>query len=390
MVETETGALKYEGARRATVRRQHEAAILRRVPLPSAEGAFPATRLPWVFPLVMDCQALGRDLGRRARSGRTVLVSGACSGVLRLFAARHVADEVAEYMAEWAGLGRCSVEQVEALWVREYLPLLRVVDVPLGPLYADERARVDVLDTIGHPYGDPDDVPTAVLALLLDAPVLSTDANLLRAVYGYDFDCVAHAEWLAALRAGGDLGPLGQFLNSAYLLTGGLAMGTLGLVAHAVEVFGWPLTLLAVGAGALGIHLLASQETKAKVLRTMKTGAVEGWELLQALAVTSGQALAEIESLAPGSRPIRSGPYDGCALLHRACLHTVARARSGHVSASELSEILGHLSVPHGEKKVRHVLRAERAFELVGRGRFQLGRALVRPAALDVGTKSAS
>jgi hypothetical protein len=275
------------------------------------------------------------------------------------------------------------VEQAEALWVREYLPLLRVVDVPVGPLYADERARVDVLDTVAHPYGDPDDVPTAILALLIDAPVLSTDANLLRAVYGHDFDWVAHAEWLAALRAGGDLGPLGEFLNSAYLLTGGIAMGTLGLVARAVEVFGWPVTLLVLGAGALGFHLLASEETKAKMLRTMKKGAAEGWELLQALAATSGQALAEMESLAPGSVPVRPGNYDADALLHRACLHTVARARSGHVSASELSEMLGHLDLPHGEKKVRDVLRSDPAFELVGRGRFQLGQAWVRCAAPD-------
>jgi hypothetical protein len=122
----------------------------------------------------------------------------------------------------------------------------------------------------------------------------------------------------------------------------------------------------------------------------MKTGAVEGWELLQALAVTSGRALGEIESLAPGSRPIRSGTYDAGALLHRACLHTVARARCGDVSASELSEILGHLNVPHGDKKVRDVLRAEPAFELVGRGRFQLGRACVRRAALEAGTQSAN
>jgi hypothetical protein len=286
-----------------------------------------------------------------------------------------------KYMGEWADLGQCSLDQVETLWYTEYLPLLRVVDVPGGLLYPDEADRVEILATKGHPLGDPDDVPTAILGLLLDAPVLSQDGNLLKAVFGVDFDCAAHGEWLEALRAGGDLGPLGDFVNAGYILTASAALGTYTLGAKMVEFFGWPVTLLLVGAGALGFHYLASPETKAKVGRGITTAASEGWELLQALAVTYGQALAEIEALAPGSDPYRGG-YDAEGVLRRKCLHTVARARSGHVSADQLSEMLVSLDVPHGEKKVRDVLRTTRAFEEVSRGRFQVGRAHIRQAAL--------
>jgi hypothetical protein len=374
-------ALKYEGPLRATIAKRHRTALNKPVPLPGPNGAFLPTLLPWVFPLVLDTHALGRDLGRRARCGRTVLVSGAISGVLRLFAPRHVASEMLEYMDEWADLGQCSMDQVATLWYTEYLPLLRVVDVPGGLLYPDEADRVEILATEGDPLGDPDDVPTAILGLLLDAPVLSQDGKLLKAVYGHDFDCAAHGEWLEALRAGGDLGPLGDFVNAGYMLTASAALGTCSLGAKMVEFFGWPVALLLVGAGALGFHFLASPETKAKVGRGIKTAATESWELLQALAVTYGQARAEIEALAPGSDPYRGGYATG-GVLRRKCLHTVARARSGHVSAEQLSDMLTPLDVPHGEKKVREVLRTTRAFEEVSRGRFQVGRAHIRQTAL--------
>ena len=390
MAETQTSALKYEGALRATVTSRHRDAVLNPVPLPGPSGAFTQSRLPWVFPLVLDTHALGRDLGRRARCGRTILVSGACSGVLRLFVSRHVVDEVSEYMERWAELGQRPLDEVEALWAHEYLPLLRVVDVPAGPLYADERARVDVLATRTHPLGDPDDVPTAILGLLLDAPVLSQDEKLLRAVYGHDFNCKAHGEWLEALRAGGDLGPLGDFLNAAYFLTAGVGMGAYALVAKSVELFGWPLTLIVFGAGAVGFHLLASDEIKTKVWSGLKKGASDGLEFLQALLVTAGHARAEIDALRPGSAPMRFGTNDPDALLRRVCLHAVARARSGHVSAEQLSEMLYFLEVPHGEKKVRELLRSDPTFAEVYQGRFQLGRALVRQAAPEPSLPNAS
>lgn len=377
----ETFGLKYEAAIRATVATRHQAARIRPVPLPDPAGAFAATRLPWVFPLVLDTHVLGGDLARRARCGRTILASGAISGVLRLFAGRHVVAEVREHMSVWAELAERSEAEVEELWQSEYLPLVRVVDVAAAPLYPDEWARIQIL--ADEQLGDPDDVPTAVLGLLLDAPVLSYDEKLLRAVYGNDFDCKAHGEWLEALRAGGDLGLLGEFVSGGYLLTAGVAVGAYNLVAKVVELIGWPWTLLIAGAGAVGFHVFASPETKATVSQGAKAAAVEGWELLQGLLATSGQAIGEIEGLRPRSAPLREGPYDPDAVLRRMAFYTVVRARSGHVSAEKLSEMLQGLEVPHGEK-IREVLRSAPAYVEVYRGRYQVGQALVRQTPLPL------
>ena len=224
-----------------------------------------------------DTNALGNDLARCARSGRTILVSGAVSGALRLYCPEHVVREIYKWMDLWAERAGRPVEEVAQLWAREYLPILRVVRVLQDLLYPDEAARVRVLATAGHPHGDPDDVPTAHLALLFNAPVLSKDENLLRAVYGDDHDFQAHGEWLDTLRAGGDTGPLGEFFLTGYLLTAGTAVGTYGLIAKLVEVLGWPLTIGLAGLGALGVHLFASDETKAKVANGLKTAAAEGW-----------------------------------------------------------------------------------------------------------------
>lgn len=138
------------------------------------------------------------------------------------------------------------------------------------------------------------------------------------------------------------------------------------------------------GVGAIGVHVLAPPDTKARIARGAREAADEGWELLQVLLTTSGKAIGEIEGLSPGSVPLRDGSYDPEALLRRIAPYTVARARSSHVSAEQLSQMLRGLAVLHGEKKVREVLRRTPTFEEIYRGRFQVGRALVRQAALPL------
>ena len=129
-----------------------------------------------------------------------------------------------------------------------------MVDVPEEMLHPDEKARVAVLATAGDQHGDPDDVPTARLALLLDAPLLTKDHNLLYAVYGPTWDVTAHGEWLNTLRAGGDTGPLGEVIMAGYMLVAGVTVGTVRLVAKLVELFGWPLVGVAGATAALVVR----------------------------------------------------------------------------------------------------------------------------------------
>ena len=61
-------------------------------------------------------------------------------------------------------------------------------------------------------------MPSAVLALLLEAFFLSEDGKPLRAVYG-DADLSGHREWVSILKAGGDAGQLGKTFTLAVNLT---------------------------------------------------------------------------------------------------------------------------------------------------------------------------
>ncbi len=71
--------------------------------LPSLNGAFPEDFLLQPPPVVPDANRLRNDILYACRHGRrTVLVTAANAGLLRLFCAQHVVDEVVGHSAEWA------------------------------------------------------------------------------------------------------------------------------------------------------------------------------------------------------------------------------------------------------------------------------------------------
>ena len=61
---------------------------------------------------------------------RTILCSAANSGVLRLFCAEHVVEEVYRHAGEWATTQGLDPVAVEALWETSSLPVLRCVAIP--------------------------------------------------------------------------------------------------------------------------------------------------------------------------------------------------------------------------------------------------------------------
>ena len=117
----------------------------------------------------------------------------------------------------------------------------------------NEQARIDILGDAEHRKGDPDDVPSAVLSLLLQAPFLTKDGNALEAVYGNSLD-MGQTEWLDALRAGGDLGQLSEYLIAAYLFSARAAVGTYQAAAALVRAMPLPLLALLATAGGLAFH----------------------------------------------------------------------------------------------------------------------------------------
>lgn len=136
-------------------------------------------------PVICDTHVLTSDLLRRLRSERTALGLLAQFGAVELFAAAHVVEEFERVLPQLASRAGIELEQARSVWYAEYLPFLRVVDLPAR---RSRRAR-SVAER------DPDDAPTAELALLL-APchVLSRDHSLVDTGF-------AHEDWLRVVLA---------------------------------------------------------------------------------------------------------------------------------------------------------------------------------------------
>jgi predicted nucleic acid-binding protein len=370
-----------ETALRGMHRQSSQAAIT----LPNEYGAFGEAGLSTVFPMVIDANALRDELLRTTRMNqRTILCNAANSGVLRLFCAAHVVEEVHKHAAEWATTQGLDPAAVQAVWETSYLPLLRCVAIPQPLTTARENERLAVLANPTSRYGDPDDVPTAALALLLGAPLLSKDASPLRAVYGEGFDHLAHAHWLRALSAGGDLGPLSQYMQTAsmamFALGYGIYAGVRGLACRI------PLPWLVVGgAVAIGLgSLFIPPASKQRARTTAGSFFAGSLELLGEIAMLHSAAKRQFDTLAaprPSWEDVTNEVGGNRALMRHALYH-LARSPSSDLSAAELRERLRlDDSVPHGEAKVRAVLRAGCCFEQIYPGRFQVGAALVRGAA---------
>ena len=234
---------------RGMVADMHKDSAVAPIRFPGPQGAFPEDILLRPPPVVVDANILRNDIRRACRTGqRTVLVTAANAGLIRLFCARHVHDEVIEHSGEWTATGPVTRDDFLRAWLLEYLPLIRVVpigDEHLAWLGPAELARVRHL---AQPGQDPDDVPSAVLALLLGAFFLSGDGKPLRAVYG-DADLSGHQAWVDILKAGGDAGQLGKTLTLAANLTAlagqGMASG-----ARRIAAATSPWVLVAAGLGA--------------------------------------------------------------------------------------------------------------------------------------------
>jgi hypothetical protein len=128
--------------------------------------------------LVLDSGVIYDDIVYGLRHEReTVLVSSARAGATRLFAAPHVYDEIYDHLDghERRGVTR---ETVIARFESLYLPLIRFVDATC------ERPHPRAMPVWD---ADPDDGPTAELAVLL-APcvVLAVDPHLVDAGFGRD------------------------------------------------------------------------------------------------------------------------------------------------------------------------------------------------------------
>jgi predicted nucleic acid-binding protein len=367
---------------RVAINSVHQQDLLAGIKWPDDHGRFPDAPLhPWIFPIVVDANAL-RDEILRVGQPRTVLANAANQGVLRLYCAAHVIKEVTDHYGQWATDKGVPAAAVCDRWRTTYLPLLRCVEVPSDLTGGEQAERLAFLASSPSRYGDPDDVPSATLAILLAAPLLSRDKGPLRAVYGEGFDHVGHGRWIDKLRAGGDLGPIGGYLQGATAIITGVGTASYYGLNAVVRRAGWQNSIAAGLAGAAAYTVMVRAETKRSI--RMALGKLLGAlaEALGGMAELRAAALAQFESLSPAA-PDWAQVQDelgGDATLTRACMHNLARSPRGMLSAGELSDQLrGQLpGTPCGPAKVRQALRNSPAFAQPTPGRFQLGAALIR------------
>jgi predicted nucleic acid-binding protein len=361
------------GLFRSMVADMHKISAVKPIRFPGPEGAFPGDILLRPPPVVVDANILRNDILRACRTGRrTVLVTAANAGLVRLFCAEHVYREVIEHSGGWTAEGPVGRDAFLRRWLLEYLPLMRVVPVGEGHLAWLAPAELARIRHLAEPGQDPDDVPSAALALLLEAFFLSEDRKPLRAVYGNAYPAGRHREWVSILKAGGDAGELEKTLTLAINLSGLAAQGvTAG--ARRIAAATSPWVLVAAGLGMTWWCLSRPVGTRQRLTSTA------GSALICALgaAVAYQEVRDQFTSAAPKVPGWASLAADlpPAAVLGRACLHTLARSPGGDRSAAELATELPYLGVAQGEAKVRQVLRAVGPFIEVWRGRWQAGQA---------------
>lgn len=344
---------------------------------PNEEGAFPPSySRAWglgtegVPPVVLDANPLRNDVIRACRTGRTVLVTAANAGALRLYAASHVIEEVAEHAERWTWeSGDVSLPSFWTRWNKEYLPLVRVVhdaDLSEDLIDCDERMRLHRLAE-----ADPDDVPSVILALSLSAFFLSEDRRAVKAVYGDEVDLSLHRNWLTILRSSGDAGELAKVVFAAAMLPTAAIAGT-------VEAGQWisrklsPWVLLPIGVSLMG---LASRFVSKDRWTNLSAGM---GELVLGFVHLHDRYLREYERFRASAPPTPKWEelprnIHRRALLQRACMHALARSADGCTSAATLASTLPALGVGQGEALVRETLRSGGCFHQPYFGHWQLG-----------------
>jgi predicted nucleic acid-binding protein len=250
--------------------------------------------------LVIDANRLRGEIKRLAQSGRdTALVTLAKTLFLRLFAARHVLDEVDEHLEDWARETRVSTDSYRAAWLVVLRPLIAEVSFSGNLLTTDELARIDLLAQ-PPPAGDPDDGPTAIAAMVLAAPLISADRKPLVAVYGPDVDLERHDAYLDSLFGAGRVLVLSQWGQSAVLLCRALYMlGAVGIRTLTELTGALPL---GVGAAAAVGWAATSGRSKEWARRASGPFTAAGTTLIEVYAYYL-EAQADFNRLAPPHAP---------------------------------------------------------------------------------------
>jgi hypothetical protein len=338
---------------------------------PSQEGVFPAASfLRKPRPVVGDTRWLAEDIAYACRKNRrTVLVTAANEQIIRLFCSAHVVGEIFKNHAIWSSEAKRSVSSEEFLrrYVTEYLPLMRVVPddgVPESWLSPSEQQRLATLA-----LSNTNDFPSVKLALAVRGMYLSKDKRALRAVYGAESELAEHAEWLERLRAGGNAAELERFMDSTSRFTALPGYGIFKGAQRAYDGIG-PWSILLGAVGAYGAWRWLSDSSR----QSLRDGFGRFMEFCVELMMQQRAYEQQFDVALPVVPALRqlAAHASADAVLGRACLHALARAPEGHVSAQELAALVRR-ELPCADARVRAIMRERSSFKEVYRGRWQVG-----------------
>jgi hypothetical protein len=356
---------------RGYIRNAHAQSEIAPVVYPDQNGAFPGSFFNGLLRgesllVVPDTNVLLGDIGRAFRTGRrTVLISAANSGALRLFCAQHVHEEIIDHSEEWAPRYGATRSAYLDLWDKEYLPQMRTVeasDVPADFLTPLERARVDAL-------GASLDVPSVILSLALGAFYLTKDRPARRAVYGVDAAAEELDTWLLAIMDGGEANEREKMVVAALTVPALAIGGAVYLVGSLGKVSPW----IYVPIGGLAALLLS--RTSSDTYRKIGDGLREAGSLFLEVYRPYSEALDRFRQMAPAipTWEEQADVNDRRLVLARACLHKLARAPRSMMTAKELADELRELPVGRNAQLVRESLRRFGCFVEPYRGRWQVG-----------------
>jgi predicted nucleic acid-binding protein len=321
------------------------------------------------LPIVVDANILRHEIGRTCRTGkRTILVTGANARAFRLFCADHVLDEVAAHGPKWAAAMNIEAAAFASAWDSTYLPLIRRVSAIRlhDVLTAGERDRITSLETV-----DPDDVPSATLALAIGALFLTKDNAAYEAVYAKPATAKTREGWLEPLRSGGDSAELQQLITMVSAIPTLTSAG----VWHSVR---WmharsPIGILAAGVVTAALLLSIPASSYRRALDGMIVGASR---LHEEIFQPYFEAMARVRGALPPFPP-----WDDLvdcttrnAALTRACLYRLVRSRGTPLRASEIASELPFLGIGQAAPSVGKVLRGDPYFFEPYKGRWQVGR----------------
>jgi predicted nucleic acid-binding protein len=343
-------------------------------------GAFVESVLEILFgdsvPIVPDANVFRGNIAHMCRRGkRPVLLNGANSGTFRLFCAQHVLEEVAEHSERWASDCGIPYDVYSDCWSRHFLPAIRLVSTAelRRLLSLEERHRIDALHAI-----DPDDVPSATLALALGAFYVTEDADARFAVYGKEAKAAERNNWLDPLMCAGNAGELHKLVAIASAAPVAGIAGAWRLGRWLYEQSPWAL------AAAVGVALFSATRIKKETYHATGRAVGEGFmRFSDGVMLPYNENVQRFRAMLPDppSDEELLADIDRDSVLMRTCLYRLARSRKSPMAVRDLANELPEVGVSTNVQRVGKMLHNNGCFFEPYRGLWQVGCAIVTASA---------